>query len=715
MSALIASTRPSILASRNAWWSVKCVRILNDDPRPARRWGVPTAGGAILVGVGSGSCPVLVGRDAELAELVSGLDAAVSGRGGAIVLVGEAGIGKSRLAQETTANARRRGMNVLAGRAVEGGRVVVRPLHEALLAHLRTAGPPATPELVAFRPALARLVPEWRSPGRPPAEESLVVLGEAVVRLLRVVAGQDGCLLVLEDLHWADPESLEIFEYLADNIATEPVLCVGTFRTGEAGGALARARQLSARRAATIVDVDRLTDTEVVEMAAACLGEPVLSEQVRDVLRSAADGVPFFVEELLADAAAAVGSTLAVPVSFAETVRRRLREATPEARAVLRVAAVLGRRFEWRLLPDACELVEEAVLAGLTWAVEAQLLAGDQDGEAGGGRFGFRHALTREAVLADVLAPERARLAGRALKAIELAHPGLAGDWCELAADMAEQAGERTRAAQLLLEAGRRSLGLGALATAEAALRRAGWFAADVPALRIDIDEALIEVLALAGRIDQVEDVGTGLLTRLDGQDAGPARRARAHVRLARAAIVASRWDIAEGHLRPVHDLDQNLDPVLLVEADVLGAQLALGQGRRTRLAGWPRPPSPTRNASCGPSWPARRSKSWVAGHARRTSERPRRRSTRPARSPSSTGSRCGACGPCTSWAPSTCWAVDPSTASLWPGTAPPPSGRWPPPSPSMSRSRRGTRTDSESTRRWTLPARAPRSPTAFA
>jgi hypothetical protein len=401
-----------------------------------------------------------------------------------------------------------------------------------------------------------------------------------VVRLLRVVAGQDGCLLVLEDLHWADPESLEIFEYLADNIATEPVLCVGTFRTGEAGGALARARKLSARRAATIVDVDRLTDTEVVEMAAACLGEPVLSEQVRDVLRSAADGVPFFVEELLADAAAAVGSTLAVPVSFAETVRRRLREATPEARAVLRVAAVLGRRFEWRLLPDACELVEEAVLAGLTWAVEAQLLAGDQDGEAGGGRFGFRHALTREAVLADVLAPERARLAGPALKAIELAHPGLAGDWCELAADMAEQAGERTRAAQLLLEAGRRSLGLGALATAEAALRRAGWFAADVPALRIDIDEALIEVLALAGRIDQVEDVGTGLLTRLAGQDAGPARRARAHVRLARAAIVASRWDIAEGHLRPVHDLDQNLDPVLLVEADVLGGQLALGQGQ---------------------------------------------------------------------------------------------------------------------------------------
>jgi hypothetical protein len=166
-----------------------------------------------------------------------------------------------------------------------------------------------------------------------------VVLGEAVVRLLRVVAGQDGCLLVLEDLHWADPESLEIFEYLADNIATEPVLCVGTFRTGEAGGALARARQLSARRAATIVDVDRLTDTEVVEMAAACLGEPVLSEQVRDVLRSAADGVPFFVEELLADAAAAVGSTLAVPVSFGYGRRPRRRARSSAWRPCLGAAS----------------------------------------------------------------------------------------------------------------------------------------------------------------------------------------------------------------------------------------------------------------------------------------------------------------------------------------------------------------------------------------
>ena len=96
--------------------------------------------------------------------------------------------------------------------------------------------------------------------------------------------------------------------------------------------------------------------------------------------------------------------------------------------------------------------------------------------------FRFRHALTHEAVLAGLLPPERSLLAGRALAAVEAAHPGLPGAWCTLAADLAGRAGDAARAGALLLEAGRRDLAVGALASAEHTLTRAR--AAIDPALR---------------------------------------------------------------------------------------------------------------------------------------------------------------------------------------------------------------------------------------
>jgi hypothetical protein len=104
---------------------------------------------------------------------------------------------------------------VLTGRAAAGAvPVAFRPLAEAVLGELRQRGLPDPLELRPFRPALGRLVPEWR-PREPVAEaESLVVLGEGVLRLLRALAGDRGCLLLLEDRHWADPETLAVLDYL---------------------------------------------------------------------------------------------------------------------------------------------------------------------------------------------------------------------------------------------------------------------------------------------------------------------------------------------------------------------------------------------------------------------------------------------------------------------------------------------------------------------
>ncbi len=176
-------------------------------------------------------CPVVVGRDAEWQELRRALDRLPDGHGATLVVAGEAGVGKSRLLWEVATEGAHRGAQVLTGRAVERDSPhPFRPVAEALFSHLRKSGPPQVRELTPFLPILGRLIPQWRVPGESPAEESLVVLGEAVLRLLAALGRDAGCMLVLEDLQWADTETVEVVEYLADNIAGEPVLCVISLR-----------------------------------------------------------------------------------------------------------------------------------------------------------------------------------------------------------------------------------------------------------------------------------------------------------------------------------------------------------------------------------------------------------------------------------------------------------------------------------------------------
>ena len=172
-------------------------------------------------------CPVLVGRDEEARLLRAALTAAGTGRGSTVFVAGEAGIGKSRLVREVTRTAAESGLAVLAGRAVAGGSPTpFRPFAEALTSAGRAGRLPSSEELGPFRPVLGRLIPQWRPPQPVPGEESPVFLGEAVLRLLRALAPQAGCVLVLEDLHWADQETLALLEYLADNLAAERAVCL---------------------------------------------------------------------------------------------------------------------------------------------------------------------------------------------------------------------------------------------------------------------------------------------------------------------------------------------------------------------------------------------------------------------------------------------------------------------------------------------------------
>ncbi|HVE45631.1 MAG TPA: AAA family ATPase [Acidimicrobiales bacterium] len=539
----------------------------------------------------------VVGRDQELGTLRALVAAVKEHRGGAGFLVGEAGIGKSRLAMLVATEAEAAGMSVLRGRAVRTVTpVAYRPLAEALCSAVRIDGGPDTAELGPFRATLGRLIPEWKVESQNNGDHSVLALAEAVLRFLRAVAGGRGCLLVLEDLHWADPETLTIVEYLADNLGSEAVLCLGTLRPEGPSGAHDLARVLEARRVSEVVELLRLHDQDIGEMVRACLGADTIAPEIL-ALAGRAEGVPFLVEELLAVAvtsgslvrehdswALSTACEPVVPLTFADSMRRRMATLGHEARAVLVAAAVLGRRFDWDLLPEITGLDERNVLGALHVAVDAQIVSvgpGEQT-------FRFRHALSRDAVLADLLPPERAALSRRALEAVEAAQPDLAGGWCELAAELAEAAGDRGRAGSLLLRSGERALRHGALVSAEVVLDRArSLLPADDPSV-LDVEECLVQVLSLAGKRDRAMAVGRSLLARLGDDPDRAGRRAEVYLRLARAALAATHWEEA-------HELGEQAraeaavaaDERLAARVDAVGAQTAivLVPGRAVGLA----------------------------------------------------------------------------------------------------------------------------------
>lgn len=407
---------------------------------------------------------------------------------------------------------------------------------------------------------LGRLVPQWR--GQVPADDSLVVVGEAVLRLLSALAGDSGLLLVLEDLHWADAETLAVLEYVADNVDRERVLVLATARD-EPGAMSTLVRALDTRAAATVLRLAPLDADEVAEMVRACRdgqdGTPV------EVLAARSGGTPLFVEELLA----AEDPSSSVPDGVADLFAARVAALPAGARGCLEAAAVLGERFDWRLLPAVTGLADADVAAGLRAAVGAGLVeTADGDG------FRFHHALGRDAVLAAMLAPERVGLARRASAAVEQAHPGLDGVWCDVAADLALQAGDAARAAAVLTEAGRRNLARGALGSAESVLVRAG----ELAGAGDEIDDLLSRTLVLAGKTDAAVTVTTRMIDGLSARGAPPSARAAAELRLAEAWTTAGDWPAAEACLDRARRLAT--DPDLQVRIAAVGARVALDDSR---------------------------------------------------------------------------------------------------------------------------------------
>src|SRR4051794_19331542 len=238
----------------------------------------------------------IVGRGAELHVVETAVRRLTDHQGGAIAVVGPAGVGKSRLAREAAGIAEHAGATVLTGRAVAtGATTAYRPLVEALAPWVRLH-PAAELDLGAHQRGLEALLP---GSGGVSDAISPVFVAEAFVRALPHI-GRDGpVVLALEDLHWADDETLAAVEYLADAAEPLALLIVMTARDDEGPDARRLIRALAARGSIRLVRIAPFDADAVRDLAELRLGEPV-TQRLLDLLVERSEGLPLFVEELLA-------------------------------------------------------------------------------------------------------------------------------------------------------------------------------------------------------------------------------------------------------------------------------------------------------------------------------------------------------------------------------------------------------------------------------
>jgi hypothetical protein len=365
----------------------------------------------------TGLSPVMVGRAAELARLRE--VATLAGDPAVVLVTGEAGVGKTRLVAELVATLDP-GTPVLAGQASQGA--PGRPFQLLLEAvEPLVEGWDRVPERLTGREEPLRLLLGPVAPalaGYADREYGQQELLRAAVALVRELLGDGRAVLVFEDLHWADAESVALFGRLATT-PDLPLLLVGTFRpegVARRHPLVELLAELERQRQVTTVALERLDRTGVAELLAAVYRNPV-PFQVAEALHRRTGGNPFFLEELLASAGRsdpARLATLPLPWSLTEAVLRRLDDLAPEQRRVVDAAAILGRRISFDLLAAVTGSSEDELIGSLRHLVAENVMVEEEPDV-----FAFRHALTREAIAGRLLGRERRRLHEKALAALQ--------------------------------------------------------------------------------------------------------------------------------------------------------------------------------------------------------------------------------------------------------------------------------------------------------
>jgi DNA-binding CsgD family transcriptional regulator len=374
-------------------------------------------------------CPTLVGRHLDLTALHMLIDRKSSGQGQAILICGEAGIGKSRLVAEAKISAAQKGFLLLEGQCFQTDSAFpYAPLLDLFRSYFARYTPTSLADTMhSFVSTLSRLLPDLALlfPNLAPAPPSVDPEEEkrrffaAMTHFLMDQATQRPVLLVVEDVHWCDDLSLDFLLHLARRGLHVPLLLLVTYRSDELHPGLRQwLTQLDRERLTQEFSLGPLSRNEVDDMVRAILAPGhAVDADLLDMLSTLSEGNPFVVEELLKSLMTTgelvcvdgmwklIARQASIPWSLQDAVRQRTEHLSADARHLLLLAAVAGRRFNVALLQQTLHCDEAHLLVLLKELMAAQLVM-----EESADQFAFRHALTQQAIYRELLVRERQAL-----------------------------------------------------------------------------------------------------------------------------------------------------------------------------------------------------------------------------------------------------------------------------------------------------------------
>ncbi len=369
--------------------------------------------------------PPLINRQKELAALREALGGALNRRGGTTVILGEAGIGKTRLAEELVREMQRRGGRVLNGHAYETERTLpFAPWVDILRAGLRLYDEEVAPwPNPVWQGELAKLLPELGEPRSAAVGGNPLRVFEAVAHFLRDLVSSRPLLLVLENLQWADETSLRLFTFLVRRIDAWPLLMVGIVRKEELRESTVLRRLLQesdGRSSLRQLSLGALSRADTAALVRALAGRDIdapAAVRLANQVWLMSEGNPFMVVEsmraLETGEIAPVHGRLPLPQRVREVISGRLERLSSRARQIVAAAAIIGREFDYALLERAAALGELQTTAGVEELVRKRMIHGIGD------RFDFSHDTIREVAFTQVSSHRRKALHRRVATAME--------------------------------------------------------------------------------------------------------------------------------------------------------------------------------------------------------------------------------------------------------------------------------------------------------